>query len=53
MTLKHVVYLVVSLFLTAGIALAQQTSPTTPTPSEPLREFSLLVDGGGFLGFYC
>ena len=54
MTLKHVLYLVVSLLLTAGIALAQQTSPTTPqTPGEPFRNFTLLVDGGGFLGVYA
>jgi len=54
MTLKHVLYLVVSLLLTAGIALAQQTSPKTPqTPNEPFRNFTLLVDGGGFLGVYA
>jgi membrane-associated protease RseP (regulator of RpoE activity) len=54
MKLKHVLYLVVSLLLTAGIALAQRTSPTTPqTPGEPFRQFSLLVDGGGFLGVYA
>jgi len=53
MTLKQAVYLVVSLFLTAGIALAQQTSPTTPAPSESLREFSLFFAVGGFLGVYC
>ena len=51
MTLKHVLYLVVSLLLTTGLALAQQPSPATPqTPGEPFRQFSLLVDGGGFLG---
>jgi membrane-associated protease RseP (regulator of RpoE activity) len=54
MTLKHVLCLVVSLLLTAGIALAQQTSPTTPqTPGEPFRNFTLLVDGGGFLGVHA
>jgi len=53
MTLKHVLYLVVSLLLTASIALAQQASPSSPSPTEPLREFSLLVDGGGFLGVYA
>src|ERR1700738_4584084 len=56
MTLRNVLYLVVSLLLTAGLALAQQTSPSTPTPQtpgEPFRQFSLLVDGGGFLGVYA
>lgn len=55
MTLKYVLNLVVSLLLTAGIALAQQTSPTAPKPQtpEPFREFSLLIDGGGFLGVYA
>ena len=56
MTLKHVLYLVVSLLLTAGIALAQQTRPSTLTPQsagEPFRQFSLLTDGGGFLGVYA
>jgi serine protease Do len=54
MTLKHVLSLVVSLLLTAGITLAQQTSPSTPTPpqtpGEAVNVFSLLGDGGGFLG---
>ena len=54
MTLKHVLYLVVSLLLTAGIALAQQTSPSTPqTQNEPFRNFSFLLEGGGFLGVYA
>jgi len=56
MTWKHVLYLSVSLFLTAGLALAQQ--PTTPaTPAEPAEpfggSFQLLADGGGFLGIYA
>lgn len=56
MTFKHVFSLVVSLLLTAGLALAQQTSPapaTPQTPNEPFRQFSLLVEGGGFLGVYA
>jgi membrane-associated protease RseP (regulator of RpoE activity) len=54
MKLKPVLYLVVSLILTAGIALAQQPSPSTPqTAGEPVRQFSLLVDGGSFLGVYA
>ena len=59
MTLKHVLYLVVSLLLTASIALAQQTRRTTPTtpptpqtPGEPFKVFSLVGDGGGLLGVH-
>lgn len=60
MTLKHVLYLSVSLFLTAGIALAQQPKKATPAvPAEPPDAaepfggvFSMLIDGGGFLGVY-
>lgn len=58
MTLKNVLYLSVSLFLTAGIALAQQPSTPQlpaepPMAAEPFGAFSLLVEGGGFLGVYA
>lgn len=57
MTLKHVLYLVVSLLLTAGIALAQQspsaTTPSTPSaPGENFKLFSFTGEGGGFLGVH-
>jgi membrane-associated protease RseP (regulator of RpoE activity) len=58
MTLKNVLYLSVSLLLTAGIALAQQPSaPATPAEPADTAEpfggvFSLMLDGGGFLGVY-
>ena len=56
MTLRRVLYLSVSLFLTAGAALAQQ-SATPAIPSEPPLTaepfaFNFFVDGGGFLGVY-
>jgi serine protease Do len=53
MTRKNILFLLVSLLLTAGIALAQQpaTPPAQPSaPGEPLGAFSLFVDGGSFLG---
>jgi serine protease Do len=52
MTRKNTVFLVVSLLLTGGIALAQQpaTPQAQPAPNEPFEAFSLLVDGGSFLG---
>ena len=56
MTLRRVLYLSVSLFLTAGGALAQQ-SATPAIPAEPPLTaepfaFNFFVDGGGFLGVY-
>ena len=58
MTFRRVLYLSVSLFLTAGIALAQQPSTPAmpaepPMAAEPFGAFSLFVDGGGFLGVYA
>lgn len=54
MTFKSVLYLSVSLLMTAGIALAQQ--PATPAPpaepAEPFSSFSFSFDGGGYLGVY-
>jgi len=49
----------VSLFLTTGIAYAQQPSPpSTPAPPEALtqvwsNDFSVFVDGNSFLGVYA
>ena len=54
MTFKNVVYLSVSLLMTAGIALAQQ--PATPTPpaepDESFGSFSFSLDGSGYLGVF-
>lgn len=55
MALKNVLYLSVSLVLTAGIALAQQqATPAVPAepPTEPFGGFSFFMEGGGFLGVY-
>jgi serine protease Do len=44
-------YLLLALTLTAGVSMAQETAPTTPSPDPfQVRSFSLLVDDGGFLG---
>jgi len=55
MKTKHALYLLLAITLTsAGVALAQQNTPTTPEPAVPEepfgQSFSLFVDGGGFLG---
>lgn len=51
MTFKYKLFILVSLLLTGGIALAQQPAPPTP-PVDPQfdNSFSFFVDGGGFLG---
>jgi len=56
MKVKYSIGLLLTLILTAGVALAQQTPP--PTPPEPPddvidQNFSFFVDGGGFLGVYA
>ena len=57
MTTRTVFSLVVSLFLTASFALAQQTPPAPvapPAPGEPFaRSFSMFIDGGSFLGVHA
>ena len=57
MTIRSVFSLLISLFLTASLALAQQTplAPVAPpVPGEPFgQSFSLLIDGGSFLGVYA
>jgi serine protease Do len=49
--------LLVAIILTTGITLAQQPTPPAPpanSPQEPFgNTFSLLTDGGGFLGVYA
>jgi serine protease Do len=55
MKLKNAFYLVVSLVLTAGIAIAQQAAAPPPVPDAPdsPRNFSMFFDGGSFLGVYA
>ena len=62
MSPRHVFCFLVSLFLTGGIVLAQQTAPAPPqgpppdppAPGEPFGQaFSIFVDGGSFLGVYA
>ncbi len=57
MTTRTVFSLVVSLFLTASFALAQQTplAPVAPpAPGEPFgQSFSMFIDGGSFLGVHA
>jgi serine protease Do len=57
MTTRSVFSLLISLFLAASVALAQQTplAPVAPpAPGEPFgQSFSLFIDGGSFLGVYA
>ncbi len=58
MTPKNILFLLVSLLLNTGIALAQQpaTPPAQTAPpmsGDPSGAFSLFVDGGSFLGVYA
>ena len=57
MKVKHSIGLLLALILCAGIALAQQpTAPPAPPepPDEPFEQnFSIFVDGGGFLGVHA
>jgi serine protease Do len=57
MTIRSVFSLLISLFLAASFAFAQQTplAPTPPpAPGEPFGQaFSLFIDGGSFLGVYA
>src|SRR5215210_3775451 len=54
MKAKYSFSLLLALILTAGVALAQQPAPPPSPPDEPLDQtFSILIDGGGFLGIYA
>ncbi len=56
MKAKYPIGLLSAIILSAGIALAQQTAPPAPPdpPDEPFEQnFSILIDGGGFLGVYA
>src|SRR5215210_3460420 len=46
--------IIASITLAAGVAIAQQPAPPPSPPDEPLDQtFSILIDGGGFLGVYA
>ena len=61
MKLKNALYFLISLVLTAGIALAQQAAPAPPPeapmppqgPEDAPRAFSFFMGGGSFLGVYA
>jgi serine protease Do len=55
MKLKNAFYLVVSLLLTAGIAIAQQAAapPAVPDAPDAPKTFSMFFEGGSFLGVYA
>jgi serine protease Do len=53
MNAKYVIGLLTVLILTTGLAVGQETPPEPPEPPEEFTNtFSLMVDGGGFLGVY-
>ena len=55
MKAKYVIGLVISITLSAGLAVAQQPAPPAPpseSPEELENSFSFFIDGGGFLGVY-
>lgn len=51
MKAKYAIGLLIALILTVAPALAQET-PEPPAPPEDFNTFSLLIEGGGFLGVY-
>jgi serine protease Do len=59
MKAKYLIGLVAAIILAAGIATAQQPAPAPAPPSPPAdvepfeHNFSLFVDGGGYLGVYA
>lgn len=61
MTIRNAFSFLFSLFLTAGIVLAQQVAPAPPPPAEPGTPFapeapgtfSFFIEGGSFLGVFA
>ncbi len=56
MKAKPLISLLPALILAAGVAVAQQPAPPPPPspPDEPFEQnFSIFVDGGGYLGVYA
>ncbi len=56
MKVKPLIGLLPALILVAGVAVAQQPAPPAPPspPDEPVEQnFSIFIDGGGYLGVYA
>jgi serine protease Do len=57
MKVKYSIGLLAVLILAAGIAIGQQPAPPPPSPAAPGdsfgQNFSIFIDGGGFLGVYA
>jgi serine protease Do len=54
MKAKYSFSLLLALILAAGVVVAQQPAPPPSPPDEPMDQtFSILIDGGGFLGIYA
>ncbi len=54
MKAKFSLSLLAGIILAAGIVVAQQPAPPPSPPDEPSdQSFSILIDGGGFLGIYA
>ena len=55
MKLKSLINLLASIILTAGTVVAQQPAPPPPSPpDEPFEQnFSIFMQGGGYLGVYA
>ena len=59
MKAKYLIGLLAAIILATGIAIAQQPAPAPAPPSPPAdvepfeHNFSLFVDGGGYLGVYA
>lgn len=56
---KYLIGLLAAIILAAGLAIAQQPAPAPAPPSPPAdlepfeHNFSILIDGGGYLGVYA
>ena len=55
MKVKYPIGLLLALILTAGVALAQSAPPAPPEPPDDVldQNFSVFIDGNGFLGVYA
>ena len=55
MKVKPLISLLPALILAAGVAVAQQPAPAPPSPpDEPFEQnFSIFIDGGGYLGVHA
>ena len=54
MKAKYSIGLLAAIIVAASVAVAQQPAPPPAPPNEPLdQSFSILIDGGTFLGIYA